>query len=219
MEDFRAPEQYKNYTSDAMIALSRFLSDQAGVQVRPLAAEHLLKGYFGTLGVWALAMADELVGDLSHGGERPTRTWKDNILAAPFVNSGPLKRTHSEEKFYDLLRETNSFAQTMNDLDLRNPLRLQERYHTDPVAMAFMELNAELKVTSKELRDLSNDIEAVKGSERSGNDKRLAINELQRNKNAIARQAMEANSKENVDALIEAITQSLAPGQTGTGGR
>ena len=219
MKGFQAPEQYKNYTSDSMIALSRVLSDQAGVNVRPLAAEHLIKGYFGTLGAWALAMADEMVGDLSHGGERPTRTWKDNILMSPFFNSGPLKRTHSEEKFYDLLRQTRSFAETMNDLDLRNPARLQERYHTDPTAMAFMELNAELKVTAKELRDLSNDIEAIKGSERSGNEKRLAINELQRNKNAIARQAMEANSPETVAALIESIKLSLAPGQTGTGGR
>lgn len=199
MKTLEPSEQYKTYTSDAMIALGRKMN------ISPLKAEYLVRGYFGTWGTWALGLADFAVGDIANGGQKPTKDWEENFLLKPFVNDGPLKRTHSEDHLYKMLKETQIAANTVRSLIDRDPNRLEE-YLDQPKKMAYQAMNEQLAAWAASMRELSNTMEKIKQNpDMTGEEKRAELFSLQRAKNEISREVRKANSPAAVEALIDEV--------------
>jgi diguanylate cyclase (GGDEF)-like protein len=197
-------EEYRYYTSDAMIALGRKFN------ISPIKAEYLVKGYFGTLGSWALGAADYMVGDINNTGENPTKTWEDNVLISNLVNSGPLRRTKSSEMFYDTLKETRKVVNTMRDMKKRSPDRL-EGYINTPEKQAMIGLNKQLESIYREMSKLRKAQDLIRrDNSMSGDDKRRDINDLQRQINALARSQRENINSEAVKELIKEVERQNA---------
>lgn len=202
MEALEPSEQYKSYTSDAMIALGRKLN------ISPLRAEYVVRGYLGTWGTWGLGLADFMVGDINNGGVEPTKGWQENFLLSPFVNEGPLKRTHSEDHLYNMLKETQKVANTVRLMVNRDPNRL-EQYLDSPEKAAYYALNESLTGWAAQMRELNNTIEQVKiDPDLTGNEKRSQIFELQRAKNQISREVHKANNASAVQTMIDEIANT-----------
>jgi hypothetical protein len=201
MEAIAAPEQYQYYTSDAMIALGRKMG------ISPMKAEHYVRGYLGTWGVWGLGMADYLVGDVMHKGEEPTKTWKSNFLLSPFVQDGPLRRTKSETDLYDMLKATREVVNTVRHVSNMDPTRLEE-YAGTPRHQVMAGINQTLERAAKQMRELNKDARDVQLDETmSGDDKREALNEIKRGRNQIAREVRLNINPEEVQKLIDEIEQ------------
>jgi hypothetical protein len=209
MQDLEPMEQYRAYTSDAMIALGRKMN------ISPLKAEYLVRGYFGTLGNWSLAMADNMVGDIQGTGEEPTRTWRENILMAPFVDDGPLRRTDSENDLYEMLQETTMVSNTVRMIADRSPERL-EGYLSQPKKEILFGLNKDLAGWAQDMRELNNAIDAVQADPTlTGDEKRETIFDLRRARNEISRAVRQNINPEFVDELVEeaeAATRQIRAG-------
>ena len=202
LEGVSPPEQYRAYTSDSMIALGRKWN------MSPLKAEHIVRGYLGTLGGWALGAADYMVGDLSQGGERPTRSWRENFLMSPFVDDGPLRRTDSEDRLYKMLRETREVVATVNLMYKRSPQRLEE-YVTEPRRTVLKALNDKLGAAAKRMREIQHAIDRIEASpDLTGDQKREAIFELRRAKNEISRSVVDAINPNMIDEVAADVRDS-----------
>lgn len=197
MQDVEPSEQYRFYTSDAMIALGRKLD------ISPAQAEHLVRGYFGTLGAWALGAADMLAGDVHNGGAEPTKRWQDNILLSPFVDGGPMRRTESEDELYELLQETQRVVNTVRLISRRDPDRVEE-YIELPINQALSALNSDLAGWAADTRELKNAQDQVRMDETmDGDQKRREIEALQRDINSIARDVYANINPDLVQELID----------------
>lgn len=180
LKEVEPSEQYRHYTSEALIALGRKLN------ISPIKAEHLVRGYLGTWGTWALGAADMMVGDVNDWGETPEKGIKDNILLSPFVNDGPLRRTDSEDDLWQMLRETHTVVNTLRSIEARTPGRY-EHYISQPEKLVLHSLNQDLMGWAKEMREINNTMDMVRMDKTmTGNQKKMELEELQRHKNQIA---------------------------------
>ncbi len=202
------PEQYRFYTSDAMIALSRMIDagpdspDWVRAVGSPLKAEYLVRGYFGTLGAWALGVADWIVGDMNQGGTEPANTWRENFLLSPFVNQGPLRRTHSQDHIYDMVKQSREVVATINMIEQRSPGRLAEQLD-DAKRRVLMEANDSLQMATKDMREIGKTMEMVNYSEDIDPDeKRRQLDALQREKNKIAAQVYAVINPQSLNKMI-----------------
>lgn len=197
LQDVEPMEQYRSYTSDAMIALGRKLN------ISPIKAEHLVKGYMGTWGSYALGMSDYLVGDVTNSGAEPTKGWKDNILVSRFVNDGPLRRTKSEEEFYELLIQSREVANTVRQITNRSPERI-EGYVSQAKKQVMMGLNQDLERAAAEMREIKNAMDMIENDPGlSADEKRETIFELQREVNSLARAIRQNIDPEFVQQLTD----------------
>ena len=80
MKDVEPRFQYRDTTG----ALARWAGDVSNIS--PLNIEHLIRGYTGTLGVYAMDLADLVVPD--GGVEAPTRPMTDYWLIRDFIKTG-----------------------------------------------------------------------------------------------------------------------------------
>ncbi len=209
LENVEPMEQYRQYTSEAMIALGRKLN------ISPLKAEYLVRGYFGTWGNWGLGMADYMVGDIMNRGEDPSTTWRDNILLSPFVDDGPLRRTNSENDLYEMLQETKKVANTVRMITDRSPERL-EGYLGDKRTEVLFTLNNDLGRWSRDMRELSNAIDAIGADPQlSADEKREQIFELRRARNNISRQVRDNINPETVERIVREAEAAAAEAGAG----
>lgn len=195
MKVIEPAEQWRSYTSDAMIALGRKLN------ISPIKAEYLVRGYFGTLGTWALGLADMVVGDLAQGGETVSRDWEDNILLSPFVDDGPLRRTKSQQDLYDMLKMTRTVLNTTNLMRDRNPERVAD-YLEGKEKQLLLNSNRILERQATKMREIQNKIDAVTSDpDMPGDEKRTVIHELLRQRNTLTRATMKEINPKKLRAI------------------
>ncbi|KKL56204.1 hypothetical protein LCGC14_2247750, partial [marine sediment metagenome] len=72
LRDVRPSEQFRPWTSETMIALAQAMREETGVEMSPQRAEALIRGYFGTLGMYALEAADFLTRSVTDAPVPPT---------------------------------------------------------------------------------------------------------------------------------------------------
>jgi hypothetical protein len=203
MEGVEPAEQYKAYTSDAMIALGRAMN------ISPIKAEHYVRGYFGTLGNWALGVADYSVGNLSEGGERIPGDWEDNVLISSFVNDGPLRRTKSENQLWEMLKESRKAVDTVSLMMERSPDRVEE-YLADPEIQALHATNKAYERSSNKLRELRNAQASIRQApSMSGEEKKALIFTVQRGINEVARAISREVGPTKIDKMVEDIKNKI----------
>lgn len=173
-DEYRTPEgQYSPWTSETMKQLAKSMPDSAPDWMRsPKRLEYLFKGYFGTLGGYALSLSD--VGTESIVGV-PTKP-EMNISQLPvlkrFYKDGTAGSKHIG-RFYDMLDEVNSLnveikskikerqVEDAKKLKMKNFEKLKVRKSLNRVASDLSTINARIKsvytnksMTAKQKREL-----------------------------------------------------------------
>ncbi|MBU1312340.1 MAG: hypothetical protein KKE30_22665 [Gammaproteobacteria bacterium] len=173
-DEYRTPEgQYSPWTSETMKQLAKSMPDSAPDWMRsPKKLEYLFKGYFGTLGGYALSLSD--VGTETVVGV-PTKP-EMNISQLPvlkrFYKDGTAGSKHIG-RFYDMLDEVNSLnveikskikerqVEDAKKLKMKNLEKLKVRKSLNRVASDLSTINARIKsvytnksMTARQKREL-----------------------------------------------------------------
>tara|TARA_Y100000782_G_C10173304_1_gene260779 strand:- start:229 stop:2514 length:2286 start_codon:yes stop_codon:yes gene_type:complete len=114
----RPEDRYSMYTSETSKQLAKMLG------ISPKKIEHIVRGYAGTLGAYALGTAD-LVGNsvatLTGSGDFKINEFDDISLVRAFVKNGEVGGTYYGEQFYDTLQEINGlYKQYQNAVQERD---------------------------------------------------------------------------------------------------
>lgn len=118
----RLPEdRFNAYTSTMMVKIGSILG------ASPKMLQHLWEGYTGTMGAYALQIADSMVRAVETGTPpRPELTAQDiPVLKSFYRGSGTPRMTQDATEFYDRLNEVNQIYNSWRD-----------RQQTDPASAA-----------------------------------------------------------------------------------
>jgi hypothetical protein len=102
LERLAAEAQYEPWTSETMRLMGKAFS------VSPKRAEAMLRGYLGTIGLYALSAADALVrglGDYPEGVEKSMEDYP--VLKSFYRGAGSPKNTRFVTSFYEMSRDVN----------------------------------------------------------------------------------------------------------------
>lgn len=211
LQNVEPSEQYSYYTSETVRAAAGALG------LSPMKTEHVIRGYFGTLGTYALAASDAMVRntvDLEYG-EPPSRgeTWRENWLVRalidPLVMEGPPRRTKYVQDFYEMIREAEQVASTAALMQKRHSDEL-EGYLADPENQVQLATNPALQRIRADLNKLRENMDLVRQeSELSRDEKRGLIWDLTRQRNTLVREAVTeiAAAQRAAEAQLEAQGQ------------
>lgn len=116
-EGLRPPAQYDPITSMPARAVAQFTYDLFGEKApeavtSPKRLEHLVNGYFGTMGGYILAAADGMVR-LTQPGERPSLRIDQMPVFKRFLQEDPAATTRFLTDFYDLRKSSNEVYRTI----------------------------------------------------------------------------------------------------------
>ena len=193
LENVEPTEQYTYYTSEAVREAAQAMG------MSPIKMEYVLRGYLGTLGTYAIGAADAMVTAATSDpqfGEEMTRgeTWRENIIVRalidPLVQEGPPRRTKYVTDLYDMIREAEKVAGTVGLHEKRNVNQV-ETYLNDPEKLVKYSSNEALNNARTQLSAIRVSMDQIRqDKEMTGDEKRLGIWELTRERNRIAREAV-----------------------------
>jgi diguanylate cyclase (GGDEF)-like protein len=210
------PERYRYYTSPTMIELARMLPkelDLASQKIRsPLHLQNLYAGYTGTLGRYMMMASDALVRETGDYPERPEMQTADYPVVGRFIRGDAPRRTKYEDEFYRMLRTTMQVKGSLKaledgELDARFD-EIEREYAPYVEASRPLErYRRQLGRLNSEVRDINTDRGMTPAA------KRKALDEIQKDKNAIYKEAYELRpsaqptnqqiSQDSVEFLIE----------------
>ena len=143
--------------SPVAIALSEALDEDLAVRVSAQKIDHVIRGYIGTLGSYALSMADSVARNAIDLPDRAAKSAHEEDVIRRFLQEpegkGPL------QTFYDLKTELDIFTQTMNSLTEGGDLNRADKYQLSrlnlemhrPVIEALREEITALRLFRKQL--------------------------------------------------------------------
>lgn len=103
LENLPAGQQSDPYTSESM----RWLGER--LNISPKRAEALVRGYFSTIGLYAMGLSDIFTRYAADFPERPSRTM-DDYLGGMIKRGGPPQSTKYNDRFYEFFNEVDSIA-------------------------------------------------------------------------------------------------------------
>ncbi len=117
-DEFRAPEeQYNAFTSATAREIAQAMPDRAPEWMRsPKTLDFLIRGYFGTLGMYALDAADAVVRTAADYPERPATKFGDYWIARRFTPESDLKNNKFVGEFYELHQDIGEIARKIKAL-------------------------------------------------------------------------------------------------------
>jgi len=97
----RPSERHRPWTSESLVLLSRVMRETTGIEISPLQVQELFRGYFGTLGMYALGASDQVVSAVM-GKSRKTRRPSEWPIIGTFFSTTPTISSQYSTDFYDL---------------------------------------------------------------------------------------------------------------------
>jgi len=182
-------DRYDERTSYTMRMLAQSMPDAANATgASPKNLEHLFLGYTGTVGSYALALADTIARGIDDAA--PTPEWRPDqypVLKAFWRGSEPAFSTQHVQDIYEMARESNQIlgsirfaAQNGNDEEVD---RLYEQYGSVLDVSKYLSNTVEYFSGSRKQV-----IEIQRDKTMTPKQKREAINELLAERNEIARE-------------------------------
>ena len=184
LERLAAEAQYEPWTRETMRGIGKAFS------VSPKRAEAMLRGYFGTLGLYALAASDAVVrglGDYPEGVEKSMEDYP--VLRSFYRGAGSPKNTRFVTKFYEMARDVNELQAAVNAY----------RRQGEPGAASELALTNENKLKSRKavnrhrarMSKINKRIRNIHYSRKmSPEEKRRAIDSLINARNEVAERAV-----------------------------
>ena len=152
-------EQFNESTSE----LAKLLGSTG--LISPINADHLMKGYFGTMGSLGLSTLDSVVNQFS-GIKRPADAWYKNPVISPFMND--LRFKDQVNGYYDLLKESDQVTLKLNDLKKSGRFEEAKEYRTE---------HAEMIRARSQINNLSNRMEKLREQHKKVVDSRMSADE------------------------------------------
>lgn len=185
--------QYRPWTSETMIAMGKALD------MSPLKLESLFKGYFGTIGLYTMQMADNLVAG-AQGKTRPAAQLSDYPIFRRLMREDPMRYTQYQQEFYDLSREISEVVATFNKFkqegraeDIKDYMSTEEQNRLYGASKASEKMKTVASQINKQIRFIYDN-------------KNLSSDEKRRQINAMLQQ-QEMLFREAVKGLRSAIPQ------------
>lgn len=178
MEDMQPFMRAKPTTSETLKAAgmaTRGLPES--LQVNPVRAEALLRGYFNTWGMYGLMLSDQAF----FGDKLPEKRLDEMPVLRRFYAAEPAKHTKFESQFYDMLGEAKRLHNTMKALDKMNRPDIATEIEQHPMTG----MDKQLERTSKELRGINGDMLETRRSDLTPAEKRQRLDALTVEKNAL----------------------------------
>lgn len=185
MENVQPFMRAKPGTSETMKALgmaTRNLPEE--LQVNPVRAEALLRGYLNTWALYGLALSDK-----AFFGERSPEGRKDQLpVVRRFYSQEPATHTKYEEQFYDMLGEAKRLHGTMQALDKMNLKDIADEKEQSPLATEAKPLER----AAKNLTVINRDMQQVRRDDSlTPAEKRQRIDELTAERNALLKASVQ----------------------------
>jgi len=191
-------EQWNYYTSESMRRLGRTFPKH----ISPAAADHLIRGYLGTFGAYALAASDAIIrhtaGDLGEGPQPSAGdSWRDNVVVrgtlGRFVpREGPLRRTKHMTELWQMVRQVDELAATVALRQKREANRTQDLLE-DPENQRIMAAKEGAQEMREAMTQIGVAMDAVRSNPNMSADaKRDRLYQLQRQRNELAKNARNA---------------------------
>lgn len=183
MEDMQPFMRAKPTTSETFKAAGMATRDlPESLQVNPVRAEALVRGYFNTWGMYGLMLTDQAF----FGDKLPEKRLDEMPVLRRFYAANPTKHTKFESQFYDMLGEAKRLHNTMLALDKANrpeiATELEERPMTD--------MNKQMERASKELHGINGDMLEARRSDLTPAEKRQRLDALTIEKNALLKEVV-----------------------------
>jgi hypothetical protein len=141
--------------------------------IAPVNADHLLKGYLGTMGSLGLTALDSVVNQFSEV-KRPATAWYKNPVVSPFINDPRFK--DQTNGYYDLLKESDKVTLMLNDLKKAGKFEEAKEYRAEHAEM--IRVRSQINNLSNRMEKLREQHKKVVNSRLSADEKREKLDEL-----------------------------------------
>jgi hypothetical protein len=203
LQEVAPAEQFTPFTSETLIRAGRIF------EVSPAKLEYLTRGYFGTLGQYALSASDALLDPSLETGPKPAGSFADDYVIRRFVRASPYRGTSYEEEFYEVLDQTREAVATLRKIERDQRFREVEKFLADREKRALIALSGQSiggrKAGSgaEQVAEKASQINAAMNQVRlsptlTAEQKRDALDTLQRDKNALFDTASAVFTRQNV---------------------
>ena len=183
MENLQPFLRAKPNTSQTMQALGMATRDlPEKYQVAPARAEALLRGYFGTWAMYGLMLSDQAL----FSDKLPTMRKDEMPVIRRLYSQEPAKHTKYETMFYDLLDESKRLHGTIRLLDKTDRSDMADDFADNPLSDRYSQLSH----ANKSLQDINKDMNEVRLSKVTRDEKRLRLDSLMRERNDLLKSAV-----------------------------
>lgn len=178
MSDLKPEFQYRESTSmvarGIAAAVNSVLTEDA--QISPMQADHIIRGYFGTLGTYATLVVDSTLRSAAGLPERPDMEITQYPVLKRFLQTEV--GGGYEQKFYDIRSDVHSTVRTLNDL------KKSGRYE-DYIALFkergfLIQFEKQFSRMDKTMRKFRNDLLQIERSRMDGEAKAKLIGTIKR---------------------------------------
>jgi len=196
MEKLRPEDRYTNRTSE----VARFLG-QIGLPnpaqllmgrvegLSPVQIDHLIRGYFAWVGTSATTALDYGIRPMMDRGDRPDMRLKDVFLVGNFVQSLPSGSSRYVTQFYEQAKEIEQmYASYQQAIKEGNTEKAQEIRADNAEGFAARRRIESAKRAQSLISGQMRTIERSK--EMSGDEKRARLDQLEKQRDRLARQAL-----------------------------
>lgn len=170
--------------AQAVSSASRVFGDETPFAVSPVQADHLIRGYLGTVGAQAAGMIDTIWRTAS-GQEAPSKALSEIQPIKRFYRDLDIPSSHNRYStlFYDGLREANRvYADVM---ELQKLGRQDDARELSAENRGLLSMRQALNRDQRSLSEINKRIQNARRSDMDGDQKRQEIDRLTVMKNAI----------------------------------
>lgn len=178
MENLQPFLRAKPTTSETLKAAGMATRDlPESMQVNPVRAEALLRGYFNTWAMYGLMLTDSAL----FSDKLPERRMDELPVVRRFYESDPVKHTKYETMFYDMLGEARRLHGTMHELDQVGRSEIADEIEKAPLSSKAKQLER----ASRNVSVVNADMEEVRRSHLTPAEKRSRLDALTAEKNEL----------------------------------
>lgn len=172
---------------EAVSAVSRALGDDSPIALSPVQADHLIRGYFGTVGGNAAGIIDTIWRGAT-GKESPDKAWSEYQPIRRFYRDlgAPAPYSRYSTLFYDGLREANRVYADVRELQGLG--RQAEAQDVSAENRNILAMRQRLNQQQRRVSEINKKIEIVKRSDEDGAWKRRELDRLTLMRNQITEQ-------------------------------
>lgn len=195
LKGIEAWEQYRPYTAESMVALGK----ETGLS--PMKMEHLVRGYFGTLGMYLLMGADGLIND-QRDGEAPTKRLDQMPIVRRWIRQQPYRGTSYSDQFYKVAEETRKITKTFGKIRKEGRANDLNKYLGEGNRELLFGLDAAVSDFVGELSSINGAIrQARTDTNKKPDEKRKEIDNLLETRNKIFKAASEVLDLDEIKNL------------------
>lgn len=193
-DEFKQPEkQFNVMTSETLRELAEAMPASAPEWARsPKTLEHFMRGYFGSLGMYALTGADAITRAATGAPEDPEVKAGDWWVMKRFAPSSDLRETKYVEQFYRLHNEITGLVRQIKELQKTSPVeaRNMAAENSDLLRAAPRVIG-----TYDALQAMRKQEKAIYESAETAEEKRRRLSDLAERRNRFTQSTMEASPR------------------------